>query len=333
MRRAPSFWYRTKREDTPALEKMLNPFSALYGLGHFINLKTTKKRSVKIPVICVGNIIAGGSGKTPALQSIHRLIEKHNLAKNPCFLSRGYGGMEIGPLKIDTQKNNALEVGDEPLLLARQCPTIISRIRYKGGEYAQELGHDIILMDDGMQNLSLHKDLTFLVINGSQGLGNGKLIPAGPLRETLDVGLRRANAVLFIGEDQRGIKEKIPSDVPVFEGKIVPKFTGNTSKTYYGFAGIGHPDKFLRTLEKNNIKLCGFKSFPDHHPYSDQDINTLYERAARHNADLITTEKDHLRLSQKNQKKITAYPIAIEWNDEEKLAEFIKNALSGIAEE
>jgi len=327
MNKSPSFWYRTKQEDTPVLEKILNPFSALYGLGHFINLKTTKKHFVGIPVICVGNIIAGGSGKTPTLQAIHHLITKHNLAKNPCFLSRGYGGTQSGPLVIDPQKNNALEVGDEPLLLARKCTTIISKIRYKGGKYAEELGHDMVLMDDGMQNLSLHKHLTFLVINGSQGLGNGKLIPAGPLRETLDVGLKRSHAVIFIGEDQRGIRAKIPADTPVFEGKIVPKFTGDTCKTYYGFAGIGHPDKFLRTLEKSNIKLCGFKGFPDHHPYSDQDIKTLSERAAKHNAHLITTEKDHLRLSRSNQEKITAYPIAIEWNNEEKLVKFITTAL------
>lgn len=332
MNRAPSFWYRTKQEDTPVLEKLLNPFSALYGLGHFINLKTTKKHSVDIPVICVGNIITGGSGKTPTLQAIHRLIKKHDLAANPCFLSRGYGGTESGPLEIDVQKNNALEVGDEPLLLAKQCPTIICKIRFKGGEFAEEKGHDMILMDDGMQNLSLRKDLTFLVINGSQGLGNGKLIPAGPLRETLDVGLKRADAVIFIGEDQRGIKEQIPEDTPVFNGTIESRFTGDTSKTYFGFAGIGHPDKFLRTLEKNNIKLCGFKGFPDHHPYSDQDISNLYERAAKHNAELITTEKDHLRLSRRNQEKITAYPIAIEWHNEEKLVGFIREALEKAAE-
>ncbi len=327
MNKAPHFWYRTRQEDTPALEKLLNPFSALYGLGHLINLKTTKKHTVKIPVICVGNIIAGGSGKTPTLQSIQRLIIKHNIAETPCFLSRGYGGTEKGPLLIDAEKNNALEVGDEPLLLSRQAPAVISQVRYKGAELIEENGFDMILMDDGMQNLSLFKDLTFLVINGTQGLGNGKLIPAGPLRETLCTGLKRAQAVIFIGEDKRGIKEKIPADTPIFDAHIVSKFTGDANQTYFGFAGIGHPDKFLRTLEKNNIKLSGFKGFPDHHPYSDEDIEDLLARAKKNGAKLITTEKDYLRLSKRHQLQITPYPIAIEWKDEENFVGFIKQSL------
>lgn len=295
--RTPSFWYDTSTPVARAKAIALSSFSAFYGLGHVLHQHSKKPQSVGIPVICIGNLVAGGSGKTPAALAVMNLVRGNALAKNPCFLSRGYGGSLIGPVAVDIKAHNAAMVGDEPLLLAKSAPTIISADRLAGAQFAKEQGHDMIIMDDGLQNPALKKDLSIVVIDGASGFGNGLLIPAGPLRTPLHSGFAKADAVLLIGDDVSHALEKVPEGKPVLRGSISALPPLSQAPAYFAFCGIAHPQKFWDTLERAGVNLVGLSSFPDHHVYTQADIAGLQRQAAELGARLITTTKDSARLT------------------------------------
>ncbi len=328
--KTPAFWYRSADRPTTATEIALTPFSWIYDAGRKIRNSGIKTEKANIPVLCVGNIVSGGSGKTPAVRALRELLRANNLSKTPFILSRGYGGTLPGPVLVDHDTHRFSEVGDEPLLLAKEGQVIISRNRPEGAKIAERFGADLILMDDGFQNPSLKKNVSFLVIDGSSGLGNGKLLPAGPLREPLNEALERTDAAILIGEDERGIKNKIPAHIPVFGASIKPHLTPDPHKNYIGFAGLGRPEKFKKTLEDCGLKLTAFYAFADHHPYTDGDMQKLLQEANLKKAVLITTEKDWVRISEIRRSQIQTLPIALEWSAPERLTDFLSNALENI---
>lgn len=305
---------------------LLLPVSLLYFIGHKIHHAVVKTHESPIPVVCVGNLTAGGSGKTPVALALMDLIERHSMAQAPSFLSRGYGGSETGPLHVDIEKHNYKQVGDEPLLLARTATTIISRNRKDGALYAART-HDLLVMDDGLQNPTLTKTLSFVVIDGNTGFGNGQMIPSGPLRQSLNKGFKSADAFIIIGEDKMGSRSKLPKDKPIFEAHLrVPEnWISNSEQHYVAFTGLGHPQKFYNSLKERNLSVKGEHSFPDHHPYTETDLEHLDELAQEKEARLITTEKDAVKIPEHMKLKSTLdiMPIAIEWEDKEKVKDFL----------
>jgi tetraacyldisaccharide 4'-kinase len=272
---------------------------------------TTATR-VAVPTICVGNLTAGGAGKTPVVLSLAALLSARG--KRPHILSRGYGGSLKGPLQVDPAHHSAREVGDEPLLLAAAAPCWIGADRVASARAAIAAGADILLLDDGFQNPALHYDVALVVIDGGYGIGNGRVMPAGPLREPVAPALQRASAVVMIGACEKRIEL---GGLPILSAQLAP-VEGDALKgqRVVAFAGIGRPAKFFATLTALGATLAATHDFPDHHPYSESDFVSLAADAEAENAILVTTEKDWVRLSPRWCEKIRALKVALRWDDE-----------------
>ncbi len=315
--KTPSFWYQPKG----LISTLLLPLSWLYQAGHSLHQAFQKKAyKAQIPVLCVGNAIAGGSGKTPTVIALVQLLKKHKIAKTPFILMRGYGGKIKESTLVDLSKHTARDVGDEALLLARYAPTIIGGNRATSAKLAENNGADILLMDDGLQNNRLFKTLSFLVVDRQIDFGNGRTLPAGPMREPLRKLLPKVQAIICLGRP-------FHSDLAVFEANIVPTKTLDTNKNYIAFAGLGRPEKFKITLEEMNLNLVGWHAFADHHPYNAEDIKQLQQEAKDKNATLITTEKDHMRLPSEFAKQVQTLPIALNFKDSHALLSFIQKEI------
>lgn len=326
--KTPAFWYR-KGGEISLLEKILTPFSMLYRAGYEFHQHSVTPEKLDIPVVCIGNINAGGTGKTPASIALMDILRKNNLAAKPFFLLRGYGGGERGPLLVDTAKHNSWATGDEALILAQHAPTIIAVDRVQGALLAAKHNADLVLMDDGLQNPGIHKDVKVVVINGEMGFGNGKMLPAGPLREPLKKGIARADIFILIGDDTRGVAAQLPADKPLVRAKLEPSLDAPlpTDKKYVAFAGLGYPEKFFSFMrERLNLDIVKTISFPDHYPYTDHDLANLRERAKEWNAELLTTKKDSLRLPDIS--GIHVADIKLAWENEPSLADFLKTRLA-----
>lgn len=298
--RPPHFWYRDAGAPPPLTEILTAALCPLYRAGAAINA-ALKGPAVRVgaPVICIGNLNAGGAGKTPAALAVMDLIRRNNLARNPFFLTRGYGGALRGPVQADPALHGFHDVGDEALLLANAAPVIVARDRAAGAQYAVAAGADLIVMDDGFQNRALHQDLKIIVIDGMTGFGNGRTLPAGPLREPLADGLARADAFILIGDDARGVAALLPPSKPLIRARIMVDEAAAPprDRRYVAFAGIGHPAKFFKALRDNGYDVAAEIPFPDHHPYTADDAEKLTRAARDTGADLITTAKDHVRLT------------------------------------
>lgn len=312
--KTPSFWYK---DNADWRAQALAAPSALYAVGHAIHMAAARPKAVPVPVICVGNITAGGAGKTPIARAVMRLIQERELARNPVFLTRGYGGTESGPVVVDTAAHNSTTMGDESLLLSRDGATILSRNRYDGAQFAIANGYDMIVMDDGLHNTSLHRDLNILVIDGHHGIGNGLMIPAGPLRTPLHHGLNRADIIIIIGNDRTNIAARIPSGKTIIHARLVADATPQHGVNYHGFCGLGLPEKFKGTLHEAGYALTGFTAFPDHHPYTPDDLDKLAHIAE--SARLITTEKDAVRLPADfiARHNVEILPVSIRMDDDD----------------
>lgn len=327
--KTPAFWYK-KNLTLPAV--FLIPFSWLYLAGKRLrDLAYRKRHKAGIPVICIGNLTAGGSGKTPVAIAIMKLLADEKLAEKPCFLSRGYGGRKKGPAFVDHHKDSFRDVGDEPLLLARHGTTIISRNRADGAIMAEKHGADMIVMDDGLQNLTLEKDLCLTVIDGASGLGNRLVIPAGPLREKTATGFKKSDAFIIAGDDTAGIQKLLPPEKPVIRARLsVPAdWIAAKNVSYIAFCGLGRPEKFRKTIEAQGLKIAGWHEFPDHHVFLKRDLKKLDDEALSKDARLLTTEKDAMRIPSefKFKSPIDSMPVRIEWDngDKKKLAQIITN--------
>lgn len=248
------------------------------------------------PVICVGNLVAGGAGKTPT--SIFIAGELKALGYRPVFLTRGYGGTVTGPVVVDLAHHTAQEIGDEAPLLARHAPVIVSHDRNAGAKLAAQHG-DVIVMDDGLQNPSLEKDCSIAVIDDVQGIGNARIIPAGPLRAPLSVQMEKVDLCLLIGDGGKGFAAISQFSKPCFHATLQPDPTQIAylqSAPVMAFAGIGRPEKFFHTLEHNGITVVKSVSFPDHHPYRPAELEQLIAEAKRDALVLVTTAKDAVRI-------------------------------------
>ena len=322
--RRPEFWDTPKRGWQTYL---LSPAAALYGLGRMAHVACVSSGRVPVPMICVGNVTAGGAGKTPVALDLGARLQRRGHVTH--FLSRGYGGRLPGPVRVMPNDHAAADVGDEPLLLAEVAPTWVAADRLAGARRAASEGAEVIVMDDGFQNPRLVKDLSLLVFDGAAGLGNGALLPAGPLRETLDGALRRAQAAVLMGEDHHHLIERIGSHLPVFQASVIPNrpAPGNMDRVV-AFAGIARPRKFFDTLEAAGYQIADTASFPDHHPYSDTDLADLRTRAARLDAGLITTQKDLVRLSGSDRDGVSTLGVTLKWVDETGLDLFVETGLA-----
>ncbi len=322
----PEFWYPHKRGQTPALARMLAPVAALYGFGAQARHRLTQSQHVSVPVICVGNLTVGGAGKTPVVIALAEVLSK--MGRKPFILTRGFGGALPGPVRVDAETHSAAEVGDEPLLLARAAPVIVCRDRPVGARYAVAEGADIILMDDGFQNPTLHKDYSLVVVDGRRFVGNGRVFPAGPLRESVKSGLARADAMIIMGGDPA---RPLPPEIDGFSGlslraNLVPQIDQSLikDKKVLAFAGIGAPARFFQTVRSLGARIVGEVSYPDHYPYTTKDIRILKKRAFELEADLVTTEKDAVRLPPAGQKILTV-PVKAEFANKLALKELLEN--------
>jgi len=317
--KTPTFWYG----EPHWLEIVLQPFSVIYELvQQRLQDNGPSPYRCKMPVICVGNITAGGSGKTPVAIALMRMVKEEKLATNPCFLTRGYGGDGTGTHLL-SDSHTAKQVGDEAVLLARHAPVIVSPDRAEGAKLAEQNGFDLIIMDDGLQNQTLHKDIKLLVINGKMGFGNGKILPSGPLRGKFDKIMPEIDAFLMIGEDKRGVRATLSANIPYIEANLAPENKPPQGDKYIAFAGLGYPEKFFTTLREDcGLELMETISFPDHHPYSDKDVKRLWNRARTSGAKLITTEKDKTRLP--DDLEVITLPVSIRFKDEALLLGLIK---------
>jgi tetraacyldisaccharide 4'-kinase len=293
--REPAFWWRK-----PGLAStLLSPLAALYGAVAARRMRRPGQRA-RAMVVCIGNLTVGGAGKTPTAIAAARALRE--IGAKPAFLTRGYGGRLAGPVVV-APSHSAAEVGDEPLLLARVATTIVARNRVAGATAAVDAGADIIVMDDGFQNPSLDKDLSIVVIDGRRGIGNGHVVPAGPLRAPLAAQLPRAHALIVIGEPGPSARAVVETarrgDLPVLTGRLVPDAAAVAAlkgAPVLAFAGIGDADKFFATLRDAGIAVAATQRYADHHPFSAADAADLIARAEQSRLALVTTEKDQARM-------------------------------------
>ena len=280
-----------------------------------------------LAVVCLGNLVAGGTGKTPTAIALMKLLKEKNVFLAPGFLTRGYGGKIMQAERVD-ESHDPILWGDEALLLHRYGPTFVARKRFEGAQLMAEHGCDAIIMDDGLQHYTLRKDVSFAIINGMMGFGNGMVIPAGPLRQPLAEGFAMSDAFILIDEDERKVRSKLPADKPVFTAQleVPPTFTLPKATAYVGFCGIGYPAKFKSSLVKAGADIAGWHEFGDHHPYTMGEIEKLVNEALEKKARLITTEKDFARLPDFNKKSlIDVLPIEVIFDDPDGLCDFIKD--------
>lgn len=320
--RAPDFW----RRGGGLLGGALAPLGWGYGLGTRIRFALARPGKCPVPVLCVGNVVAGGAGKTPVVLSLGERLMKQG--RKVHFLSRGFGGTQAGPLAVDPATHTARDVGDEALLLAAQGPAWIAADRLAGARAAAQ-GADAVIMDDGFQNPAVAKDLSFLVVDGRYGFGNGRMIPAGPLREPVADAMGRADALVVMGDDEAGVGNHPAvqaQGLPVLKAQVRPGLSADELKggPVIAFAGIADPEKFFATLEDADCDLNARHAFPDHHSFSPQDIQRLKTEAGEMKASLVTTAKDAARLSPRDLEGIKVLTISVEWSDEALLDEVLR---------
>jgi tetraacyldisaccharide 4'-kinase len=292
--REPAFWWRAPG----LLSTLWAPAASAYGAVAARRLAQDGART-NVPLICVGNFTLGGAGKTPTAIALAAMLQASG--EKVFLLSRGYGGSETGPRRVDAHTDAAAQVGDEALLLALAAPTIVSRDRAAGARLARAQGATVIVMDDGLQNPSLAKDFTLTVIDGRRGIGNGKVFPAGPLRAPLPAQLARTDALLLAGggDVPREIAGHAPA-LPVFRGRLVPDVSALgdlKARQVLAFAGIGDPEKFFVTVAEAGIAIAQRASFPDHHRFTAEEAAELSMRAEHDGLALLTTEKDRARMA------------------------------------
>lgn len=299
----PAFWWRRSGCLPGLMSMLLAPVAAGYGAVVARRMQGQKTRlgaRAGVPVICAGNFTLGGSGKTPTAIAIAELLTA--AGRRPALLTRGYGGADTGPLIVDPHRHTAVQVGDEALLLAHVAPTVVAHDRVAGAAAAIAAGADVVVMDDGLQNPSLQKDVAIAVVDGSRGIGNGKVFPAGPLRAPLAAQFSHVNALMVIGGSAgaAGLDGEIRARrIPVFHGELEPDRAAVDAvgaRPVLAFAGIGNPDKFFATVAAAGIDIAATRAFADHHRYSGEEAGDLVMQAERQGLRLLTTAKDHARL-------------------------------------
>ena len=326
----PAFWWRAGTGGPIAL------LAALYGAVAGLRMRA-RGRQAGLAVICLGNLTIGGAGKTPAALAVAQFL--HAAHERPFFLSRGYGGRLAGPVRVNPALHRAADVGDEPILLARLAPTVVARDRVAGAAFARSAGASVIVMDDGFQNPSLAKNLSLILVDGRRGIGNGRVVPAGPLRAPLERQLDRAQALIVVGAPDgaaRVIERAEERKIPLFHGKLEPDqavVNAIGRRKVLAFAGIADPEKFFATLAAIGIEIANRAGFPDHHRFSAAEALDLVAQARANNLMLLTTEKDLARLTgqpelQQLATHASALPVRLVIEEQDRLRQMILNAIA-----
>ncbi len=317
--KTPEFWHI----DCPAA-RCFTPASWLFLWAGKMRRKFATAYRAPVPVICVGNMVAGGAGKTPICLSLGEYFKARN--KSAVFLGYGYGGLYGGPLVVDPHLHLPIHVGDEAFLLTRTAVTVIGEDRVGAAKLAVAESAEVIIMDDGFQNPYLHKDLSLLVIDGEYGLGNGRIIPAGPLREKLDDALARADAVVLYGDDRHGFSKSIPKDKPILSCRLVPdqnQIDRLKGKKLLAFAGIGRPQKFYDMLRQYGLNVAQTFDFSDHHYFNSSEIVLMQREADQAGLTIVTTTKDLVRLDQPLRENLEAIKVTVAWDQPERLDDLL----------
>lgn len=322
--KTPKFWDNKKSK----LAKFLTPCGAIYAWTVAHRLAHHKPYQAKIPVICVGNISVGGTGKTPVCLALCDLFERNNF--HPWFLNHGYRATEQS-VKVDLATHSALDVGDEALLLAQHAPTIVDSARARGAQLAEKMGAPMLIMDDGFQNPSLVKTFSFVVVDGGKGFGNERVLPAGPLREPVLKGLKRADAIILVGADTWGVQDFLKQhavDLPLLKGcfKVDQEcLSALSGKNVGAFAGLGNPDKFFKTLTQSGVNVVQKEVFPDHYYYTRFDIEGLKKKAK--GLLLATTSKDWVKIPKEMRSGLVEITGHFVFEDEEAVWQLLKENL------
>jgi len=310
----PQFWY----EPNTWKATFLYPLGYFYNLLTLLRQKSAKPQSYSCLTICIGNLNVGGTGKTPATIALAQHFLKKGLQVH--VVSRGYKGKFDGTFLVDPQKHKSDEVGDEPLLMSEFASVWVSNKRKNGIAAAENAGAQIVLLDDGFQDPSFHKDFSLIVVDGEKGFGNKKCMPAGPLRENIVQGFKRADALVIVG--QRIYKfDTFPTHLKIIHSKLKPIETGMNWKEgkYLAFAGIADPSKFFKTLRSLGANLIDCVALSDHQKLDGQVLKRLERKANSANSQLVTTEKDAVRLPNTFRKKVLSLPVRIEFDDKNEL--------------
>lgn len=307
----PGFW----QKNNAFVRTLLMPCVFLYNFLRFLDRKISTVKKAPIPVICVGNLVVGGAGKTPLTLALVQQLRDLGITAH--VVTRGYGGCEKGPLRVDLQRHTVRDVGDEALLLAQHATTWISRRRADAVSGAVGEGAQVLILDDGFQHYSLAHDLSFIVVDGRYGFGNENVMPAGPLRESLREGMKRAHAMVIVGEDIYDLYHRFHRQIPVLKAE----FQGDQDKIlslredrFFAFAGIGLPQKFFDFLTHHRIQVVRTKAFKDHYPYGLKDMENLIEKASQEGLRLMTTYKDWVRIPPLYQKEVTVLEVDLVLN-------------------
>lgn len=321
--RAPDYF-----QQRDGVSWILYPISRLYAAVARLRQRWVRPWLAPIPVICVGNITTGGAGKTPVALVLGILLR--NRGHEAHFLSRGYGGRLRGPVRVDPNTHTAGDVGDEPLLLAEVAPAWISRNRVAGAKAAVAAGATVIVMDDGLQNPTLAKTASLVVVDGGFGFGNGLVLPAGPLREPAAEGFARADAIVLMEPDTTGVAAELEKEsLSLIGARMVPaaEVENLSGRDIVAFAGIGRPEKFFATLEDLGCRIITKRGFPDHHDFTPDEIMRLVESARAAGATLVTTAKDYVRLPREAQVMVEPVPVALEWRNPQEIEDFLDRTL------
>lgn len=321
--KAPSFWWSPHQKWR---KRLLYPVAFLFRLGAWVRHKIIYPEKAPFPVISIGNLVLGGAGKTPTVLALARYFKEKGAT--PLVFLRGYGGELKKPTLVDPSRHTVAQVGDEAFLIAQHYATYISRRR----KDILPLLHDapepsVILLDDGHQHHSLFKDLSLVVIDGHQKFGNGALFPAGPLRESIATGLKRASAFIVVGNVDKDFLEDLQDSWPyhtLLQAQLKPLTALPVGTCVFGFSGIGYPYKFLKTLQDMALNIMGFQSFPDHYVYKEEDLLTLREKAMLSHATLVTTKKDLMRIPVAYHADIQVIDVELVFESLESLGDVLK---------
>jgi len=306
--RAPAFW-----QSDGVLPRLLAPLSDVVAAASARRVARPGWRA-PAPVICCGNVTLGGAGKTTLALDLGRRLAARGRTVH--FVTRGYGGRARGTLRVDPARHDAAWVGDEALLLAELAPTWVGSDRAASARAAVDAGATVLVMDDGLQNPGLSQDLALLVIDGATGFGNGRVMPAGPLREPVAAGTARCRAAVLIGDDVAGARAALPAQFPVLQAHLQPDTTDIAGRRVVAFCGIARPSKFYATLAQAGAEIVARIDFPDHHRYTDRDLRNVLRRAAALDARAWTTPKDAVRLPADVRAQVGVTGVRLAWADE-----------------
>ncbi len=320
--RPPEFW-----ESDNGLVRLLDPIGRIVGAITTARVRNATNYRPTAPVISVGNLTVGGTGKTPIAMSIVTRLLARGLS--PAVILRGYGGQLKGPVQVDPRSHMVADVGDEALLHATRAPTWVARSRAAGAAAAERAGANVLVLDDGHQHPGIAKDLALVAIDGRRAFGNGRIFPAGPLRETVADGMARAHAAIIVGDDVRGVASRL-GELPVLHARLVPgpEAAGMRGQRVVAFAGIGDPRKFFDTLRDVGAKIVAKHAFDDHYSFQQADVQPILDEAFSIDAIPVTTAKDAVRLAPDQRQQVNVLSVDVEWSDEAALDRLLDSVLA-----